>query len=577
MRSSSDAIGSADELLYGLDDEQRRAAQALLGPVAILAGAGTGKTRAITHRIAYGVATGAYDPERVLALTFTARAAGELRVRLRGLGAGGVAARTFHAAALAQLGYFWPRLTGSPAPALLGAKASLLGQAAESLRLRAGPGTLRDVAGEIEWRKVSRLSLEEYAERAAARPVEGLSVDQSLELQRRYEQLKDERKRLDFEDVLLVTAGMIAAEPAVAEEVRSRYRIFTVDEYQDVSALQQELLELWLGPRTDLCVVGDASQTIFSFAGATDAYLLGFATRYPEAEVIRLERNYRSTGGVLTLANSLMRGRAGALELYAAEGPASGRRPAAPIAYNDDAAEARGVAASIATQISQGTPPAQIAVLARVAAQTVAIEQALAELGIGARQLGGARFFELEAVTRAMLELRSLARETPTARLYDTVADVARRAGWTLEPPPAGGSRRERWEALTALVELADAAAEGMTLPEFVAELADREAAQHEPPLHAVTLSTLHGAKGLEWDSVHLIGLAEGVLPIGYARTPAEIDEERRLLYVGLTRARRRLSLSWARAGLRGRPRDPSRFLTELSTGSRDAGASGAR
>jgi len=574
--SSSGEIGSAEELLFGLDEEQRRAAETLLGPVVILAGAGTGKTRAITHRIAYGVATGAYDPERVLALTFTTRAAGELRVRLRGLGAGGVAARTFHAAALAQLGHFWPRLTGSPAPALLGAKGALLGQAAESLRIRADTGLLRDVASEIEWRKVSRLSLEDYAAVAAARAPEGLDAEKLLALHRRYEEIKDDRRRLDFEDVLLVTAGMLEAEPAIADEVRSRYRIFTVDEYQDVSPLQQELLDLWLGPRSDLCVVGDASQTIFSFTGATDAFLLDFPSRYPEAEVIRLERNHRSTDEVLVAANRLMRGRAGALELRAAEpGPAG--RPITPVAFDDDAAEARGVAASIAAQLSQGTPPAQVAVLYRVGAQAVAIAGALAELGIGARQLGGAKFFELEAVTRVLLELRSHARETPKAALYATVADVARRAGWTVEPPEAGGSARERWEALAALVELADAAPEGMTLPAFVADLAEREAAQHEPPVHAVTLSTIHSAKGLEWDSVHVVGLSEGLLPISYARTPAAVDEERRLLYVALTRARRRLALSWSRGGGRGRPREPSRFLPELSTGNRGAAAGGGR
>ncbi|MBX3194616.1 MAG: ATP-dependent helicase [Microbacteriaceae bacterium] len=568
------AAAPAGDLLAGLDDEQRVAAEALLGPVCILAGAGTGKTRVLTHRIAHGVATGVYDPARVLALTFTTRAAGELRGRLRALGASGVSARTFHSAALAQLGHFWPQVIGGTAPRILEGKARLLVQAAEQLRLKVDTAALRDAAAEIEWRKVRRLTLGEYARLAPERSLPpGIGADAMVALQDAYEQIKDSRRRLDFEDVLLVTAGMLDAEPAIAEQVRAQYRFFVVDEYQDVSPLQQELLELWLGERTDVCVVGDASQTIYSFAGATSAYLLGFGARYPDARVVRLETNHRSAEPVLHAANRLMRGHAGALELVSAD-----RRPGppveAPAAYDDDRAEAEAVAAAVVADIRAGVRPADIAVLYRVNAQAPQFEKALADAGVAARVAGATPFFELDVIKRAMLELRSVARTRATgepAPLWQAVSDVLRGAGWTQQAPESGGAVRERWEALSALLELAEHAPAGTALPAFVDELFDRQAAQHEPVVAAVTLSTLHSAKGLEWDVVHIAGLSEGLLPISYARDAAGLDEERRLLYVGITRARRRLRLSWARRGLRGQDRAPSRFLAELSTGIPDA------
>lgn len=569
------------DLLDTLDPEQRHAAETLLGPVCILAGAGTGKTRALTHRIAYGVASGVYDPARVMALTFTTRAAGELRTRLRALGAGGVSARTFHSAALAQLSHFWPQLVGGSLPRIVDGKARMIAQAADGIRVRLDTAALRDVAAEIEWRKVSRMTMDAYARAAASRPLPpGIDADKMVSLQKAYESLKDDRRQLDFEDVLLATAGMIDSEPWVAEQVRAQYRFFVVDEYQDVSPLQQELLELWLGPRTDLCVVGDASQTIYSFAGASSDYLLGFGARYPEATVLRLETNYRSTPDVLALANRLMRGRAGALELTPAAAPAAPRTAAiAPTAHDNDLVEARAIAAAVAAEIASGTRPEQIAVLYRVNSQAAGLETALAEAGVSTRQLGSTRFFDLDIVKRAVLELKSVARtaQGPAAPLFQSVSDVMRAIGWTLQPPEGGGAVRERWEALTALVELADQAPTGTTLAGFVAELEQRQAAKHEPTVSAVVLSTLHSAKGLEWESVHLVGLSEGLLPVSHARGLAAIDEERRLLYVGITRARRSLSLSWSREGFRGQRREPSRFLAELRTSTPDAAASARR
>lgn len=567
-----------DPLLAALDDEQRVVAEALNGPVCVLAGAGTGKTRAITHRIAFGVASGSYDPARVMALTFTARAAAELRARLRQLGAGAVQARTFHSAALAQLNHFWPIVAGGSAPRVLEYKGRLLGQAAERARLRVDVPTLRDVASEIEWRKVSGHGPEAVQARLATRGAPGrLTPDEFLALVEAYEQLKDERRMLDFEDVLLATAGMIESEASVAMHVRESYRHFIVDEYQDVSPVQQQLLDLWLGDRDDVCVVGDASQTIYSFAGASSEYLLGFERRYADATVVRLERNYRSTAEIVATANRLMRGRAGALRLESAiEGENQADVPAPNIvAYHDELAEARGVATRIRNRIDEGAAPESIAVLMRVNSQSAILERALDEVGVGSRVRGAARFFDQPEVREAVHALRAAALTIAGEPLFKSVSDVLRSLGWSVQPPEGPGAVRSRWESLNAIARLVDDAPEGTTFRQFADDLRARAEAQHEPALAVVTLATLHSAKGLEWDEVFVVGLSEGMLPIAYAKGFDAIDEERRLLYVGITRARRRLELSWPRqSGAHRGEREPSRFLQELGT--RTRGAAGA-
>ena len=533
--------------LDGLDERQREAASILRGPVAVLAGAGTGKTRVITHRIAHGVETGAYSPNRVMAVTFTAKAAGELRGRLRALGVEGVSARTFHASALAQLGFFWPSLAGGPAPAIVDNKVRLLAQAADLLRLRPDTATLRDLASAIEWRKVSMLSIEEAAEKGAK--IGRFDATQIADLSRAYETLKDDRHQLDFEDVLLACAGMLEAEPRVAAAVHEQYRHFTVDEFQDVSPLQHRLLELWLGDRGDLCVVGDASQTIYSFAGADQRYLLEFERRHPGATVVRLETNYRSVEPVLTVANELMRGRPGALELAPTE-PHPDAEPAVVVAFDDDAEEARGVARSIAARIRDGVAPEEIAVLYRAHSQSGAILQALAAAGVAASVLGGRRFFDMPEVRQAVQALRA-------------AAVAPQQHGYTDEPPEAGGALRDAWEARRAVLRLAEDAPEATTMRAFADDLFARAKDQHEPVLSTVTLSTLHAAKGLEWPHVYLVGCSEGLLPISYASGFEAIDEERRLAYVGVTRAARTLTMTWSRDADRA-GRRPSRFLAEI-------------
>ncbi|HXD28875.1 MAG TPA: ATP-dependent DNA helicase UvrD2 [Arthrobacter sp.] len=573
-----------ERILGGLDEEQRTVATTLNGPLCVLAGAGTGKTRAITHRIAYGVHTAVYKPNQVLAVTFTSRAASEMRTRLRDLEAGGVQARTFHAAALRQLQYFWPQAIGGQLPAIVDHKAQLVAEAARRLRISTDRASIRDLAAEIEWAKVSMHTPEGYLEAAAGRAEPaGLDHRTVARLFQSYEDVKSDRHVIDFEDVLLLTVGILDEDPRVAASVREQYRHFVVDEYQDVSPLQQRLLNLWLGGRDELCVVGDASQTIYSFTGATPAHLLNFTVEHPQAPVVRLVRDYRSTPQVVGLANQLLSSRrlepgapgrdvqwAAPLELLA-------QRPAGPepefTECSDDEAEAGHVARRIQALLDDGVPPANIAVLFRTNGQSQAYEQALAAAGIGYQLRGGERFFQRREVRDAVLALRAASRQPADDDVAQLCRDVLASLGYSPQAPAASGAVRERWESLSALVALADELATAradretpFTLLEFVAELDERAATQHAPTVQGVTLASLHSAKGLEWDAVFLVGLSEGLMPISFAEDQGDYDEERRLLYVGITRARKHLSLTWSTARTPGgrASRRPSRFLDGL-------------
>ncbi|MEW2287215.1 ATP-dependent DNA helicase UvrD2 [Streptomyces sp. NPDC047841] len=572
----------ADAVLEGLDPEQREVATSLHGPVCVLAGAGTGKTRAITHRIAYGVRAGILQPSSVLAVTFTNRAAGEMRGRLRQLGAQGVQARTFHSAALRQLQYFWPKAIGGSMPRLVDRKIQLVADAAAALGTRLDRNELRDVTAEIEWSKVTQTVPADYPYAAAKAGREAPRDPAEIaHLYAAYEDLKRGRAVIDFEDVLLLTVAILQDRHDIAEQVRAQYQHFVVDEYQDVSPLQQRLLDLWLGDRDTLCVVGDASQTIYSFTGATPDHLLDFRARHPRATVVKLVRDYRSSPQVVHLANGLLahaRGRAAGhrLELVS-------QRPPGPepvyTEYTDEPSEAEGAARRIRELIDAGVPAAEIAVLFRTNSQSETYEQALADAGVPYQLRGAERFFDRPEVRKASVALRGAARFGGNDSLLDDVVDLPSQVravlsgeGWTSEPPAGSGAVRERWESLAALVNLAHdlaAARPGVTLADFVAELDERANAQHAPTVQGVTLASLHAAKGLEWDVVFLVGVAEGMLPITYARTDEQIEEERRLLYVGVTRARERLHLSWALSrSPGGRPnRRPSRFLDGLRPG----------
>lgn len=574
---------TADAVLDGLDPEQREVATALHGPVCVLAGAGTGKTRAITHRIAYGVRAGILQPSSVLAVTFTNRAAGEMRGRLRQLGAGGVQARTFHSAALRQLQYFWPKAVGGSLPRLVDRKIQLVADAAAACRIRLDRGELRDVTGEIEWSKVTQTIPADYAAAAAKAGREAPRDPAEIaQIYSAYEDLKRDRAVIDFEDVLLLTVAVLQDRHDIAEQVRSQYQHFVVDEYQDVSPLQQRLLDLWLGERDSLCVVGDASQTIYSFTGATPDHLLDFRTRHPSATVVKLVRDYRSSPQVVHLANGLLsqaRGRAAEHRLELISQRPAGAEPVYA-EYTDEPAEAEGAARRIRDLIASGVPAAEIAVLFRTNSQSETYEQALADAGVPYQLRGAERFFDRPEVRKAGSSLRAAARFGGNDALLDDVDDLPSQVravlsgeGWTSRPPAGSGAVRERWESLAALVNLAQdfaTAKPGATLADLVAELDERANAQHAPTVQGVTLASLHSAKGLEWDVVFLVGVAEGMMPITYAKTDEQIEEERRLLYVGVTRAREHLFVSWALARSPGgrAGRRPSRFLDGLRPGS---------
>ncbi len=575
----------ADDLLAALDPEQREVAQATRGPVCVLAGAGTGKTRAITHRIAYAVASGIANPAHVLALTFTVRAAGELRGRLRALGGGAEAVRasTFHSAALRQLTYFWPRVIGGRPPRLVESKLPLLREAARDMRLRLDGPALADAVTEIEWAKVCQTHPDSYLPAAAAAgrlPASG--VEEIARLYQAYEQLRRDRQLIDFESVLEMTAAILFTEPAMAREVRTAFRYFTVDEFQDVNPLQKLLLDAWLGGRDDLCVVGDPQQMIYSFTGATASYLRAFGVDYPGATVLRLVRDYRSTPQVVAVANRLSAGVPGA----GGNSPASSvslvaQRPPGPepsvSRYDDDEAEAAGVATRAAVLVGQGVPPQEIAILVRANAHMERFEHALAAAKVPFVVRGAERFYDRPEVRQALVLIRGAARAESAAAdavldgvaLAAAVRHVLAGAGLTAEPPAARGAVRERWESLAAIAALAGdlaAASPQASLAEFAAELAGRAETGHAPVPSAVTLATMHAAKGLEWDAVLLPGLVEGIMPIVHARTAQAIEEERRLLYVAVTRARDHLQFSWApaRAPGTGQVRQRSRFLAGL-------------
>jgi DNA helicase-2/ATP-dependent DNA helicase PcrA len=557
--------GSA-QLLDALDPEQREVAEALRGPVRVLAGAGTGKTRAITHRIAHGVAEGIYVPTEVLAVTFTTRAAGEMRGRLHRLGAQGVQARTFHSAALRQLRWFWPTTYGGDLPTLTESKLPLVAGAARRLRVQADQALLRDLASEIEWAKVSNVGPDDYARVAAGRgrAVAALDHETVGRLFGGYEEVKRSQGRMDMEDVLLLTAGMLAEEERVAARVRGQYKWFVVDEFQDVSPLQSALLDLWLGGRDEICVVGDPAQTIYSFAGADAAYLRDFPRKFPGTTSVELSRNYRSSPEVVAAANTVLAGSSSTsvrLQAQRASGPAVRYSPAP-----DEVAEADGVADAIAALVGEGVAVSEIAVLFRINAQSEAFEEALASRGLPYVVRGAARFFERPEVKQAVTLLRGAVR---TDEAETSVADLLRATlsgmGWSTEPPSTRGQTRDRWESLQALMAMAEEAGETSSA-EFLAELDRRAAEQHAPAAGGVTLATLHAAKGLEWDAVFLAGMHDGAMPLTHATTAAEIEEERRLLYVGMTRARAHLVLSWAAARAPGgrSNRPPSRFLDDL-------------
>ena len=546
----------AEEILAALDDEQRAVALATRGPVCVIAGAGTGKTRAITHRIAYASAIGAMDPTKILAITFTARAAGEMRTRLRGLGVPTVAARTIHAAALKQLLFFWPSVFGGRTPDLLTSKTGFLGEAINRAGLQGtininSRDTLRDIANEIEWAKVSQIGPTDYLtelDNRAAKP--RVNAEQVAQVYTAYESIKRQELAMDFEDVLLLTTAMLEEEREVRERVQDQYRYLTVDEYQDISPLQQRLINAWLGNRQEICVVGDPAQTIYSFAGATSSFLTTFTSRFPDAEVIRLTSGYRSTPEITFAANSLLRSATMGQELNAQND--HGDKPAV-LAYSDESSEIAGIVADMTTLLKAGVPPQEIAVLARTNAQLNSLERAMNGAKLPYQVRSTERFFDRPDVREFLKGVRT-ASVIPTEGI--NWLDELR----TLAQPFLTG---QSIDGIAGLLHLAreldeDTNFTPKTLRSYLREVEDRVQQNNPPTMPVITLATLHAAKGLEWERVFLMGANVGLLPLesnGFTLDARMIEEERRLFYVGMTRAKRELRISY-----RGKP---SPFLAQ--------------
>ena len=546
----------AEKILSALDDDQRAVALATRGPVCVIAGAGTGKTRAITHRIAYAAAIGTMDPQKVLALTFTARAAGEMRARLRTLGVPTVAARTIHSAALKQLLYFWPTVFGGRTPDLITSKGSFISEAVRRADLTSQIATnnrelMRDIATEIEWAKVSQVAPEDFIDEISQRLIKPrVNPEQLVQLYTAYESIKKQELAIDFEDVLLLTSAMLEEERDVRERVQDQYRYFTVDEYQDISPVQQRLINAWLGTRTDICVVGDPAQTIYSFAGATPVFLNTFTQRFPDAEVIRLSTGYRSTPEITFAANSILRHGSMGQELVAFN--SHGSKPSVQ-GFKDEQTEIAGILSEITALLTSGVQPQEIAVLARTNAQLSAVERAMNRDGIPYQVRNTERFFDradvrdfLKQVRQASVipseesgwidELRSIAQPFLTGESIDGIAALLH-LGRELDENPSFAPK---------------------TLRGYLREVEDRVQQNNPPTMPVITLATLHAAKGLEWERVYLIGASEGILPLtnaGTTLTDAVIAEERRLFYVGMTRAKADLHITYRAA--------PSRFLAE--------------
>jgi len=542
-----------DSILAALDPDQRAVALASRGPVCVIAGAGTGKTRAITHRIAYAAAIGTMDPQKVLALTFTAKAAGEMRARLRTLGVPTVAARTIHSAALKQLLYFWPTVFGGRTPDLMTTKTGFITEAinraglSDSLRAT-NRELMRDIAAEIEWAKVSQVGPTDYIDEVSKRMQKPrVTPEQMVQVYTAYESIKKQELAIDFEDVLLLCSAMLEEERDVRERVQDQYRHFTIDEYQDISPIQQRLINAWLGTRTDICVVGDPAQTIYSFAGATPVFLNSFTQRFPDAEVIRLTTGYRSTPEITFAANALLRHGTMGQELVAFN--SHGSKPIVT-GYGDEPAEIRGVMDEINALLAGGTQPQEIAILARTNAQLKGAEKAMLAQKIPYQVRNTERFFERR-------EVRDFLKQVRQASVIP-----AEGQGWidelrSLAQPYLTG---EAIDGIAALLHLArelddDDNFTPKTLRTYLREVEDRVQQNNPPTMPVVTLATLHAAKGLEWERVFLIGASDGQLPLTNSSGEAVIEEERRLFYVGITRAKADLHISY-----RG---NPSQFLRE--------------
>jgi DNA helicase-2/ATP-dependent DNA helicase PcrA len=542
----------AEALLSGLNEAQTRAVTSTAQPLCILAGAGSGKTRVLTRRIAHRAACGDLEPRHVLAVTFTRKAAGELTHRLRDLGLReSVAAGTFHAVAYAQLRARWADRSIRP-PSLLERKAGFVARLLPAALARRGVGAL-DFVTEIEWAKARMLGPDDYTG-AATLAGRRVSTDYATvaEVFGRYERSKRERRMVDFDDLLRLCRRDLLDDREFAATQHWRFRHFFVDEFQDVNPLQQALLQAWLGERRDLCVVGDPNQAIYAWNGADPSYLRNFGKHHPGGESVHLGTNYRSSPQILAVANAVLHHRGDdALVATRGDGPIPRIQ-----SLSDDRTEARSIARAVRDAHRPQGRWADQAVLVRTHAQTALIEEALHDAGIPFRVRGGSGLLQRPEVKDA---LRTLGRARSLADALADLGELAAEAGDT-----------DRASNLATVVRLGHdyAAIDPLPTPAgFLAWLSDNTAEQPDTTGDAVEVATFHAAKGLEWPIVHLAGLEQGLVPISYARTRDALDEERRLLYVAVTRAQRELRVTWAKQrtfGERTANREASLYLEDV-------------
>lgn len=544
--------------LLGLDEEQRAAATTFGQPLAIVAPPGSGKTRTITARLAYGIASGELEASHCLALTFTTRAAAQLQARMSAFGAPPVAARTIHAAALRQLRFFWGQTSSTHMPTLASDREGLVAQAREHLRLADSAEAVRETAAHIGWAKASMLGPDDFAAAFEAQMQTAPRGSDATELARvytEYERIKAASALMDFDDVLLFLVGILDEQPEALAQVRRTYRHLTIDEFQDTTPLQFLLIRQWAGRGRDLCVVGDPDQAIYGFAGADPAFLRGFASHFPGADVIYLTRTYRCGAAVVQAAGHVGGERA-AMRAARADGQAS---EVSVVDALDDVVELDVVADRVQQLLASGVPAEEIAVLTRQQDRADAFAGALRGRGFPVLMRGMAGFFMRPEVKRALLTLRA---EHAQRSVIEAVTDIVTRAGWT----PEQSDDQPYWDSYTVLMRLAESLAAhdpSMRAEDLLVEVHQRAEALELPPTPAVSVLTMHAAKGLEWDAVIVTSLVESVLPHAYARGPAAVEEERRLLFVAMTRARSSLTLTHYRKR-RGEPCEVSRFLANL-------------
>jgi DNA helicase-2/ATP-dependent DNA helicase PcrA len=561
-----------EAVLEGLDPHQRDAASAPLGPLAVIAGPGSGKTRTVVARISHLVGGGIVPATQVLTLTHTTKAAGELRERLEHAGVEGATCATVHATAWRQVRSLWQVAGLEREPHLMASSWTLVRDAVSRTlgRSRADTSTVTDVTGEIEWGRAWLLSPVDYALAAEDHGRTcALEPEEIVQVWSQFTALKAEQGVLDFADVLELAAQMMEV-PAVADRVRAKWSAFFLDEYQDIDHGQQRVVDAWLGGRDTVTVTGDPEQAIFGFKGGDPSLLMNFAKRYPQAKVVHLTNNYRSTPQVVEWVNALT---------IVKRPPLVGHQKAhakpAVVMATDERAEEQQLVAQLRDWKRAGTPWEEMAVLYRFNATAARVEAALNSASIPYQTAGQVRFFDRPEVRAVLVPFGQHARISPAMNGLACLIQAAESTGWDEEMPPQGvGAARARWEAIEALVSLVREDHDMLSANDLLGQLQRLAKGAKDVSLGGVTLATIHAAKGLEWDSVWIIGAVEGQIPSAYATTDIQINEEQHLLYVAVSRSRRNLVMSWSQRRQNNWRADKSRFIA-LLPGQRQLAPSG--